>query len=65
MFGYALKAEAVPRKLYQMALEAVAQGKDLTGVEFYLCPVCGYIEMGKPPDSCSICGAKGEKFVKV
>lgn len=65
MFGYALKAEAVHAKLYQMALDAVAQGKDLTAVDFYLCPVCGYIEMGKAPDSCPICGAKGEKFVKV
>jgi rubrerythrin len=65
MFGYAMKAEAVHAKIYQMALEAVEQGKDLTGVDFFLCPVCGYIEVGKAPDSCPICGAKGEKFVKV
>jgi rubrerythrin len=65
MFGYAMKAEAVHAKIYQMALEAVAQGKDMTGVDFYLCPVCGNIEMGKAPDSCPICGTKGEKFVKV
>jgi rubrerythrin len=65
MFGYALKAEAVHAKVYQMALEAVAKGKDLAGVDFYLCPVCGNIEVGKAPDSCPICGAKGEKFVKV
>ena len=65
MFAYAQKAEAVHAKLYQMALEAVAQGKDLTGVDFYLCPVCGNIEMGKPPDACPICGVKGDKFVKV
>ena len=65
MFGYALKAEAVHAKLYQMALEAVAQGKDLSEVNIYLCPVCGNIEFGKPPDSCPICGAKGEKFVRV
>ena len=65
MFAYALKAEAVHAKLYQMALEAVAQGKDLSEVGFYLCPVCGNIEFGKAPESCSICGAKGEKFVKM
>jgi rubrerythrin len=65
MFAYALKAEAVHAKLYQMALEAVAQGKDLTTVDFYLCPVCGDIEIGKAPASCPICGTKGEKFVKV
>jgi len=62
MFRYALKAEAVHAELYQMALDAVAQGKDLTETQFYLCPVCGHIELGKPPAECPICGAKGERF---
>ena len=65
MFGYALKAEAVHAKLYSMALEAVAVGKDLTAVDFYLCPVCGHIEIGSAPASCPLCGTKAEKFVKV
>jgi len=65
MFGYAAKAEAVHAKLYQMALEAVAQGKDLAEAAFYLCPVCGHIELGAPPASCPICGAKAAKFVQV
>ena len=65
MFTYALKAEAVHAKLYQMALEALLQGKDLTELSFYLCPVCGNIEIGKAPDACPICGAKGEKFIKM
>ena len=65
MFGYALEAEAVHAKLYALALEAVKQGKDLTEVEFYLCPVCGNIEIGKPTEPCRICGTKAEKFVLV
>jgi rubrerythrin len=65
MFEYALKAETVHARLYQMALDVVAQGKDLEGVEFYLCPFCGYIELGRAPEACPICGAKGQKFVKV
>jgi rubrerythrin len=65
MFGYAVEAEAVHAKLYKMALEAVEQGKDLAESSFYLCPVCGHIELGNPPDVCPICGAKGENFVKV
>jgi rubrerythrin len=65
MFGYAMKAEAVHARLYQAALDAVAQGKDLEDTDFYLCPVCGHIEVGKPPASCPICGAKAEKFQKV
>jgi len=63
MFKYATEAEAVHAKLYSMALEAVQQGKDLD-VDFYLCPVCGYIEFGKPTDECPVCGTKPEKFVQ-
>ena len=65
MFGYAVKAEAVHAKLYSMALEAVQSGKDLAATEFYLCPVCGHIELGKAPEKCPICGARAEKFVRV
>ena len=65
MFGYALEAEAVHAKLYQLALDAVQQGKDLTEVDFYLCPVCGYIEFGKPTDDCPVCGTKANKFVQI
>ena len=64
MFGYAVEAEAVHAKLYKMALEAAKQGKDLN-MEFYLCPVCGYIEIGKPTEPCPICKTKPEKFVQV
>jgi rubrerythrin len=65
MFSYAVQAEAVHAKLYRLALDAVQSGKDLLDSEFYLCPVCGHIEFGKPPLVCPICGAKGEKFTRV
>jgi rubrerythrin len=65
MFGYAVNAEAVHAELYTRALEAARQGKDLTETKFYLCPICGHIEFGEPPDSCPICGAKAEKYVQV
>jgi len=63
MFKYATEAEEVHAKLYKLALEAVQQGKDLD-VDFYLCPICGYIEFGVPADPCPICGTKPEKFVQ-
>ena len=65
MFGYAVKAEAVHADLYQQALAAVKEGKDLTTTEFYLCPVCGHIEIGKPTGPCPICNTKAEKFVQL
>lgn len=63
MFKYATEAEAVHAKLYALALEAVQNGKDLN-VDFYLCPVCGYIEFGKPTEDCPVCGTKPSKFVQ-
>jgi rubrerythrin len=63
MFGYAVEAEATHAKLYALALEAVKQGKDLAETKFYLCPVCGHIEFGEPPQTCPTCGAKGATFV--
>ena len=63
MFKYATEAEAVHAKLYALALEAVQQGKDLD-VDFYLCPICGYLEFGKPTENCPVCGTKPEKFVQ-
>lgn len=60
MFGLAGAAVAVHAKLYKLALEAIQQGKNLTETAFYLCPVCGLIEMGRPPESRPICGAKRE-----
>ena len=63
MFAYAVDAEAVHAKLYALALEAVKAGKDMTQ-DFYLCPICGYIEMGQPTGPCPVCGARADKFIK-
>ncbi|HVX67501.1 MAG TPA: rubrerythrin family protein [Bryobacteraceae bacterium] len=65
MFAFALKAEAVHAKLYAQALEAVRQNQDLAEAKFYLCPFCGNIEFGVPPERCPICGAPAAKFVEV
>ena len=63
MFRFALAAEQVHAQLYARALEAVRQGQDLAVSEFFLCPVCGYIELGAPPERCPICGTPGGRFL--
>lgn len=65
MFNFAARTEEIHARLYRQALEAVAQGKDMEETEFYLCPVCGHIELASPPESCPVCGVRGEKFVLV
>lgn len=64
MFKYATEVEQVHAKLYALALESVQRGEDLD-VDFYLCPVCGYIEFGKPSDPCPVCGAIPDKFIQM
>lgn len=64
MFGYATKAEAVHAELYKRAFEAVQRGEDLAQASFYVCPVCGHIEFGNPPERCPICGAPAAKFMQ-
>lgn len=65
MFGYAVQAEAVHAKLYQLALDAVKNGKDLAQDKIYLCPICGDIEFGEPPAVCPVCKTKGASFVRI
>ena len=64
MFGYAVEAEAVHAKLYTEAMKAAKGGKDLGVMDFFLCPVCGYIEFGDAPEKCPICGTLKSKFVR-
>ncbi|HTY58651.1 MAG TPA: rubrerythrin family protein [Bacteroidota bacterium] len=64
MFAYAAEAEQVHARLYTQAMDAAKAGKDLGVKDFYLCPVCGYIEFGAAPDKCPVCGTLGTKFVQ-
>jgi rubrerythrin len=65
MFGYALEAEKVHAQLYKKALQAAKEGKDIDEVNIYLCPVCGYIELGTPPEKCPVCGVKASSFTQI
>lgn len=65
MLGFANQAEQVHARLFQQALEAMRSGADLSQMDVYLCPVCGDIEFGLPPDKCPICGAAGAKYQKI
>ncbi|PHR28824.1 MAG: rubrerythrin [Desulfotalea sp.] len=65
MFNFAVDAEEVHAIIYKKALEAVKNGVDMDVSDFYLCPICGYIEVGTTPEKCPVCGAKGKVFVLV
>lgn len=59
-FGFAKEAEKVHARLYKEALDNL--GAKETGVGYFLCPVCGYIEKNSAPEVCPICKAKGSIF---
>ena len=65
MLGFANEAEKVHARLFGEALAALQAGKDLSKMDVYLCPVCGDVEFGEPPEKCPICGAPKSKYVKV
>lgn len=64
-FTYAMKAEQVHAKLYEKALSLLQSGNDMGREKVYLCPVCGNIELGKPPEKCPICGVFGKQFREI
>ena len=64
-FDYANKVEQIHAKLYQKALDALKNNKELPIIDMYVCPVCGNTFEGNPPDMCPICATKKEKFMKI
>ncbi len=65
MLGFALAAETVHARLFAQALAALEAGENVSQMDVYLCPVCGDIEFGTPPEKCPICGAPKAKFQKI
>ena len=65
MLDFANRAEKVHAGLFKQALEAMKAGKDLSQMDVYLCPVCGDVEFGLPPEKCPICGAPQSRYQKI
>jgi rubrerythrin len=65
LLDFANRAEKVHAGLFAQAVAALQGGMDLSQMEVYLCPFCGDLEFGVPPEKCPICGAPAAKFQKV
>ena len=64
-FDYANKVEQVHASMYQKALDAMKNKKELPKADYYVCPVCGNTFEGTTPDNCPICNTPKEKFMKI
>ncbi|KAA6389640.1 MAG: putative rubrerythrin family protein [Streblomastix strix] len=67
LFGFLGPVEEQHAKSYTQALAALKKGEDLgdTGYKVFLCPVCGFIEIGKDPYACPVCKAPAQKFIEI
>lgn len=61
IFHGASEAEKVHAALYKDALDNLSKNED---VDYYLCPLCGYIHKGPASEPCPICKCKPENFKK-
>lgn len=59
-FRWAWEVEKVHEQLYRQALEGIA--KEMAAVDYYVCPVCGYIHIGSAPERCPVCNTPGDRF---
>ncbi len=64
-FNYANQVEQIHANLYQKALDALKNKKELPKVDMYVCPVCGNTFEGTTPDVCPICATAKDKFMKI
>lgn len=62
-FEYANEVEKVHAALYQKALDGL--GSAQANQSYYVCPTCGYTAEGNPPDTCPVCGVKGNMFKQI
>jgi rubrerythrin len=62
-FNFALSAEKEHAALYTAALDQLGQNPEVT---YYVCPVCGRTEVGRPSDAkCGTCRRPTEDFIAI
>lgn len=62
IFDYARQVEQIHVNLLQQALD---QLEDMPAGEYHVCPVCGNTVLGRPPDTCPICGTPGSAWMRI
>lgn len=61
-FHFALEAEKIHAKLFKDAQDKAKAKTDIGSEKIYVCPVCGYTEIGDNVEKCPICGVNKEMF---
>jgi len=64
-FDVANKVERIHAGLFQKAVETLKSGKELEGIDYYVCGVCGNTVDGEAPEKCPICGSPKASFFRM
>src|SRR5689334_16351584 len=48
--------------LFQKAQDKAKEGKDIEADTIYICPVCGFTEIGDNVEKCPVCGVSKDRF---
>jgi rubrerythrin len=64
-FKFALAVEEIHHALYEAAVAAVQDSKDLPDRKIYVCSVCGNTVYDSPPDQCPVCKTSSERFSEI
>jgi len=62
-FSYANAVEQIHAGLFQKLLDTLDSAHENS--PYFVCPVCGFTSENAAPDTCPVCSAKGEKFIKI
>ena len=49
----------------EIELLANLKEEDLPHIDFYLCPVCGHLSLGKPEENCPVCHSDKERQIEL
>ncbi len=61
-FDYDRQVEQIHLNLLRQALESL---ESMPSGEYYVCPVCGNTVLGRPPETCPICGTPGSAWMRI
>ncbi|MBN2108106.1 MAG: rubrerythrin family protein [Deltaproteobacteria bacterium] len=62
VLSWSQSAEQSHARFYEVALQALEQGRDCEFGQLHICSACGYLMEGEPPDMCPNCGV-GKRLI--
>ncbi len=62
-FRWAWEVEKVHEDLFRELLAGLST--EMKTLEYYVCPVCGFVHIGSAPEKCPVCSTPGSRFERI